>query len=133
MTEVNIPLLRKAVEWAEAEAAKPRELCEWYQPRWASRATLDVFMDYTTVVSEPDGVVVYEAYSKSPECGTCFCIAGYTATIATGDENLTDPRIAIIAQKELGLTDTQAFRLFHASNTIQDVRNVAEAIAGERL
>ena len=34
--EVNIPLLRKAVEWAEAEATKPEIDREWDQSNWVN-------------------------------------------------------------------------------------------------
>ena len=56
--QVNIPLLRKAVEWAEAEAAKPPELCEWEQGFWWV----------------PPGSEVREDLARADECGTCFVL-----------------------------------------------------------
>lgn len=124
--EVNIPLLRKAVEWAEAEAAKPRELCEWHQGAW---------------------VALPQELRRAPDCGTCYCIAGHVvATLGYthpakneyGDHMVNpvtkghvDPHKR--AMKELGLTDDQAGELFRGCNNIKDVRRIAEAIAGERL
>jgi hypothetical protein len=133
MTEpnVNIPLLRKAVEWAEAEAAKPWELSEWNQSMWA--------MPASALVRYHDGA------KKAPECGTCYCIAGFVSSLhaaevrADGDcADLLDADGFVIeedeyAQNALGLTERQANTLFRASNTIEDVRRIAESIAGERL
>lgn len=126
MSEVNIPLLRKVVEWAEAEHAKGKNhagfpLGEWYQGHWVT-------------------------WSASP-CGTSYCIAGYVGI-------LEDDRLAelakegrwsythedgeyvsswTVAQKALGLTQFQAADLFKATNTITQVRAIAERIAGEAL
>lgn len=118
MSEVNVPLLRKAVEWAESEAAKPREVSQWHQTRFA----------------EPI------------DCGTAYCLAGWVAvndglpqsvfaeymakSDASGEAAITiEDRAAAV----LGLTDEQANRLFDADNTIEDVREIAESMAGERL
>lgn len=119
--QVNIPLLRKAVEWAEAEAAKPWGLGEWYQA--------------DTVVTNPTAI------RKDPECGTCFCVAGFVA--AQQDERfavtpVVDGRHAVdVASEALGLPDGWAALtrggLFSGGNTIADVRRIAEDIAGERL
>ena len=80
MPEVNIPLLRKAVEWAEAEA---------------------------------------------------LCIAGKVAFDLTGNMSYFDAEP--IAREALGLDNGQAIRLFNQWNDIEDVRRIAEDIAGERL
>jgi hypothetical protein len=124
---VNIPLLRKAVEWAEAEAAKPEALCEWNQGAW---------------VALPE-----EMSFKSPDCGTCYCVAGHIVaslgyTHPVKDE-FSDRMINPVtkghvdpferAQKELGITRDQAHSLFSGGNDIEQVRQIAEAIAGERL
>lgn len=118
----NIPLLRKAVEWAAAEAQKPPEQREWNQGTWA----------------EPTA------------CGTAYCVAGYVAITAMpgarevastyGDYDLYvgDKRWRWdeAAQGLLGITGDEADDLFAAGNTITDVRRVAEEIAaraGERL
>lgn len=112
MPEVNIPLLRKAVEWAEAEAAKPLPESQWYQG----------------------------AFRQEKACGTAYCIAGYVA-------QMQDPRYAKdvwaggkfvgeTAAEALGIKSsmgTEPGHLFYSGNTIEDVRRIAEDIAGERL
>lgn len=123
LPEPNIPLLRKAVEWAEAEAAKTDGTCLWNQGVWAA----------------------------STDCGTAHCIAGYVVmaahpgnvTVAEseyGDLDLyVDGEEALwgeTAQELLGLTVHERVDLFDGANTITDVRLFAEQIAaraGERL
>jgi len=131
MTEIevpqpNIPLLRKAVEWAEAEAAKTDGTGLWNQTEWAA---------------------TYE-----DECGTSFCIAGYAVMNGVPEATLAPPdpewqsRGLLIAglradwaeagQRVLGLTYEERYALFGDTNEIADVRRIAEEIAaraGERL
>lgn len=140
MSEVNVPLLRKAVEWAEAEAAKPRELCEWYQGSWR--------MDPAQAGGNFYDEDADEAYSKSTDCGTCFCIAGYAASITLQPgETLEDDTIRLDGQLQAFVYDRAAevlgiqsgpmsnrhIGLFNGSNSIEDVRRIAEELAGERL
>ena len=108
------------MEWAEAEAAKPFELCEWYQPAYRV---------------EPDEFELsFELHKKSPECGTCYCIAGYVAAMVQPSRHWHySDDIAQGAMRALGLGDDQASDLFDAGNSIVDVRRIAEGIAGERL
>jgi hypothetical protein len=110
---VDIPLLRKAVEWAEVEAAKPTEQCQWYQ-----------------------GAYDVPAYEVNRKCGTCYCIAGWVCLVADGEvpEFGIGPRAAEL----LGIPDEHNYEggLFWDTNTIEDVRRIAEGIAaeaGERL
>jgi hypothetical protein len=117
----NIPLLRKCVEWAEAEAAKPTGGM-WNQEVWASET----------------------------ECGTAFCIAGYACAIGVpGAKIAKQPWLSDIfvelhidgewaswsdtGQEILGLTDDEADDLFDSDNTVADVRRIAERIASEAL
>jgi hypothetical protein len=119
---VNVPLLRKAVEWAEGEHAlgfdsEGRPYGAWYQGEWM-------------VLSGEDSEVTMH-------CGTSYCIAGYVAQtleprFAEG-AYVDDVHVAEFARDALGITDLQASRLFHGSNKIRDVRQVAERIAGEPL
>lgn len=116
--QVNVPLLRKAVEWAEGEAAKPPELCEWWQGMW---------------VTEPKDFAIETVFGmpkKAPECGTCYCIAGYICEVLGLDtkRGYTEP-----SAEALGIDGDRAEDLFHGGNTIEDVRRIAEGIAGERL
>jgi hypothetical protein len=139
-SNLNVPLLRKTVEWAESEAAKPRELCEWYQDSWASEN--EGFFDYYDENDE------YQTYVKDPSCGTCFCIGGYVAhlTLQQGEHiagsfiyrgNREVESIADRAARELGIVTEPGragyLALFAAGNTIEDVRIHAEELAGERL
>lgn len=127
---VNIPLLRKVVEWAEAEWEKRErgEFCEWDQNDW-----------YTI----PQWAAVRQDLPVTA-CGTAMCIAGYVAYNADpylranvdrngAWSNAQGKHACQIAQEELGLTDEQAEVLFRASNTIEMVREIAEEIAGEPL
>lgn len=114
----NIPLLRKAVEWAEAEAAKTDGTCLWVQ----------------------------QSYITETACGTAYCIAGYVAAVSpevTIPSTWSFPQMGgrevpyhEVGQTLLGLTTDEAYDLFDALNTIYDVRETAEEIAaraGERL
>lgn len=116
---VNIPLLRKAIEWAEAEAAKPAgEFCAWNQG----------------------------AFIMQTACGTAFCIAGYVGQIVdpryAQAERVDDVPVGQAAVEALGIPVEDGCRdpgctcgvpLFSATNTIEDVRRIAESLAGERL
>lgn len=121
----NIPLLRKAVEWAEAEAQKPEDQRQWNQTYWA----------------------------QATECGTAYCLAGYTVMAAVpgaeavlqlggfdGDYDLHvngEPALwSETAQEALGITRDERLDLFDGMNRIGDIRAAAERIAaraGERL
>lgn len=122
--EVNIPLLRKAVEWVEAEAKRPATERQWYQKNWVTPESRKILDDQSALVNH---------------CGTAYCVAGYVGQLVdpafinsdwTADR---DVHVSDVAMEALGLTSGQAGRLFHANNTAEDVRRIAEEIAGERL
>ena len=128
---VNVALLRKAVEWAEAENEKPSELCAWVQTRYT-----------LPVDSRGPGADGYHfnmehirvdraAYGKSDECGTCYCIAGYVVSLEETDFSYhsVDTR----AKQMLGITSEEAEELFAADNKIEDIREIAERIARQKL
>jgi hypothetical protein len=125
--QVNIPLLRKAVEWAEAEAAKPEREREWDQGYWV---TLPVMRAAELGLDEA-------------QCGTVYCIAGWTCHAAGEDfkrdsdtllsRTAEDVHISDRAAELLGIDRLAASALFNGGNTIEDVRRIAEEIAGERL
>lgn len=114
--EVNIPLLRKAVEWAEAEHARSDGKGAWRQ---------------CTVAED----------SEETHCGTAYCIAGYVLAqqgysvaqiqaMGDSDEDLD------LAAELLGIpawSTTFAPHLFDGFNDITRVRSIAEELAGERL
>lgn len=126
----DIPLLRKAVEWAEAENAKPLAECRWFQELYRVKGD-----------------------SIARDCGTAYCIAGYVAEISgcqwhpelfefllPEDGEWAPPSGTVgvhsRARRLLGLAHEEAHDLFESGNTIEDVRRIAEQIAaraGERL
>jgi hypothetical protein len=116
MSAVNIPLLRKAVEWAEAEAAKPVEQCQWYQGYWAVPAEI-----------------------IKRDCGTCYCIAGrvlHDAGLPIDDYSAENNARAAAGLLGIDWEEAMYGGLFSASNDIQAVRRKAEEIAaaaGESL
>lgn len=113
--EVNVALLRKAVEWAEAEAARPQG--QWLQAMWTTT---------------PDTWPRLRAQAGlTAECGTTYCIAGYICHITGIDGE--GQGWAYPAADQLGIDDDASDRLFDAGNDIEDVRRIAEEIAGERL
>jgi hypothetical protein len=131
-TEVNIPLLRKAVEWAEAEAAKPEVLSAWDQGNWVR--TRDERLKRMSS----------ESRQEYAECGTTYCIAGYVTAGMQGmtfDDGYNDggEHVADIAAGLLGIApprdalSPEPGHLFHMYNDATDVRRIAESIAGERL
>lgn len=134
----NIPLLRKAVEWVEQEAAKPEIDREWDQSAWRRAPEL-----------RAHSLLLYSEYWESKErtdqvaahCGTAYCVAGYVGQML--DERFKNSEViqvegepvhvADFAKDALGLTDEQSEWLFAGVNTAEDVRRIAEEIAGERL
>lgn len=120
--EVNVPLLRKAVEWVREQAALPRRQSAWYQGNWA-------------IAGEELG----------RECGTAYCVAGYVAQLSGEvvtmggswprlvDDDGQDLAISEYAQAQLGLVTDEADALFAAANGLEDVEWVASQLAGEEL
>lgn len=148
---VNVPLLRKAVEWAESEAVKPFEQCEWNQGQWitapltrahtiANDECFQKFGDPGSSVFSPKEA--REFYTQRVgelrhTCGTAFCIAGYIGQMideryAAHDE-VDGCHVGDFAQQALGISANEADELFFAGNSIEDVRRIADWIAGEAL
>lgn len=138
-TKIDIPQLRKIVEWAEAEAAKPRELSNWEQGWWVSD---------DGKWSEYDADGEHHIMEKDPSCGTCFCIAGQLAFCNLNKGEWLDSdvvrdemgdEITSVAARALDLLGVtynqrpQQFPLFSADNSIETIREIAEELAGERL
>jgi hypothetical protein len=138
-TNIDIPQLRKVVEWAEVEAAKPRELSRWEQDWWVSD---------DGEWGEYDAHGDYHVMQKDPECGTCFCIAGQLVycNLNAGEyldsdtvRNRRGNVVTTVAARALDLLNVtyegmpSRFPLFSAENSIEDIREIAEELAGERL
>ena len=138
-TEVNIPLLRKAVEWVEREAELPWWKRMWYQGTWAALKR-DVYSYKERTFKKYEQELDY--------CGTACCLAGYVVqlnhtvefevdedgdfvdVLVDGSDKLS---ISDLAREELGLTQVQAAMLFDGGNRASDIRKIAERIAGEPL
>jgi len=134
----DIPKLRKLYEWAcEQDALRKKsfragdyDLTEWAQGQWAQK------------IVGVEGV-----------CGTAYCIAGKAAAEAGatwteqqlsgehGGSTCTLPNgrvmtVRIFAQQDLGLSHSEASRLFHGTNDIGTIHHVLRDIwerAGEKF
>ena len=134
----NIPLIRKATEWAE-EQEQLVGLRMWNQDFWFR--TLDRQLAKQNI--------------HDPLCESAMCIAGfvvhtlgyifdfdeasvldetgyYCASYANHPDGSTGS-ISSIAQRELGINDEQARILFDGPNSAADIRRISEEIAGEAL
>jgi len=142
---IDVPLLRKAVEWVEEQEKLPTEERGWYQGSWGRRENAERTLPLHKLDKEEQGY-----------CGTNMCLAGHIAVLA-GWEIEYDWRgfgnfcyateatkggrtldIQDIAIKELGADKgdndlSLVHNLFHGENTAHDIRQSAEMLAGERL
>lgn len=146
MSDVNIPMLRKAVEWVEEQDKLPKIESRWNQGQWLTDANVVLNDAALEALGGPEW---FWSATYSPQtlrekrkelehlCGTAYCVAGYVA-------QLHDERYAVsaevegnhsqdVARRVLGLSADQADRLFYGENTAADVRRIAEEIAGEKL
>jgi len=153
MAEVNVPLLRKAVEWVEEQDKKPEIESEWYQGEWmvsdrqyAWRMASEGVAEYRDAMYARNEYLSYDEQKKLVElasywlensCGTAYCVAGYVAQMhEPGFQTAHQVRgesIENYARKKLGLSQDQADQLFSGGNDAADVRMIAEFIAGEKL
>lgn len=119
----NLPLLRKVLDHVDAHPE------EWVQSSWAIRG------------EALDRVLEYHQVNAVPACGTAYCIAGHAVTMAGHDvlwlrhssstaATLTNGEaVGDAAQRELGLTNTEADHLFSGCNDRRQVQYAAERIA----
>lgn len=128
----NVPLLRKVVEWAEAQSVLAES--KWFQGSWFRQEVKLAKQDLT-----------------DPMCGTSMCLAGYAAHLDGWMPVLESTEDGIYQQANqahkdgvfqnyeaigaelLDLTYGEGERLFAGYNTVVEIREIAEAIAGERL
>lgn len=85
MTTIDIPRLRKEVEWVEEQAA--REDGKWYQQQWTTikRAVVDTLRRQGKVktipaLSRPEMInmgIAYDLEALQARCGTAYCLAGH--------------------------------------------------------
>lgn len=134
MSELNLPLLRECVEWAEMEA-KQGPWSHWYQGCWA--------LPFEEVMSHR-GVTLGEGQTA---CGTAYCIAGYAVysqglvagrgtvlnmpMVSEKCPGVECPTFEKVGTHLLGLTWDEASRLFSGMNTIEQVREIAEGICAD--
>lgn len=147
---VDVPLLRKALEWAEAEAEKPEELRSWDQAFFAVSATER--LRYLGALEKVTREKINELVSAGEACGTVYCLAGYVNGALCVDEleaqgrefngssyNARGETQAEVAAELLGIEPPvsglrpEPGHLFAGSNSIEDVRRIAESLAGEKL
>lgn len=169
MTEVNVPLLRKAVEWVEEQSNLPEIDRQWNQRAW-KESERDRAEDFAFGVAnemwakthgDEDKVIFVKGYTTTtgiqveghyrfkpeysklyrkvmnqllPKCKTAYCVAGYVCAI-NGEGNLPESKISNRAIELLGIPDSPwgTHPLFAGGNSAEDVRQIAEEIAGERL
>lgn len=124
-TKVDIPRLRKAVEWVEEQAALPVTIRQWLQTKWMVIRGHDSYHDN-----------ILENNQRT-ECGTAMCLAGKVVQDEYGrtwiKERLPNVSFRDEGAKLLGLTMVQADMLFDANNSATEIRAIAERIAGEKL
>jgi hypothetical protein len=134
---VNIPLLRKVVEWAEVE----NELTQgrtWYQGIWFGN---EDYIAYHISTNEISGLDITEVF----DCGTVMCLAGKIAFDAGWEPNFDGANnagsvvrdghvrdVEEVACELLGI-DMYATDLFDGDNTVEQIRYIAEDLAGEPL
>jgi len=147
----NIPALRKAVEWAEAQEALEPLRREWYQYDWVSTP-----VTHAQLLAEREyGLVrLSEAWEEkvselATECGTAYCVAGYTVVELMGydaphgwvETDDGERHVANVAAEYLGIPllrngerhSPPEGHLFHGENSAAEIRRIAEDLAGERL
>jgi hypothetical protein len=147
-TEVNIPLLRKIVEWVEEQGDLPYHLSEWDQQMWVKDSACRRYeikiaaRDYDETKDPWDYDYWEERLAKSvgheSDCGTSYCAAGRIASWHDPDYLTTarpedKPHADTFAAQLLGVDSRDATALFGANNTPETFRQIAEEIAGERL
>lgn len=129
---VNIPLLRKAVEWVEYQDALPIEQREWFQGEWVD-ADGWRFED----LAEKEVIEESEASVLKSSCGTAYCVAGYIGqsleSAYAASDTYEGVHVSDFAAEALGLDFHEHVALFSAYNTAADIREIAEEIAGEKL
>ncbi len=116
MQELNIPLLRKTMEYIEANPL------EWDQSSWASNTpcgTTMCFAGTAAFLAGADLMLDLPGVSGSEACKT-----------PEGDFLAIDE----YARQQLGLTASQADRIFYSDpHNPQDMRRVVEHTIGEKL
>lgn len=139
MSELNIPLLRKTVEWVEEQETLPIQLREWQQGSWFRQVTEEE-LKYEYGV---------ELVANAPWCDTTMCFAGKIAwdagwkpvwtsehEAARCEKNGEIKDVSHVAAELLGIPhpeDWSDIELFDAGRSAATLRYLAEDLAGEAL
>ena len=129
-----IPLLRKSVEWAEAEARKPDIDRRWRQENYRMNA-----VQLAAALLKQMGVKIplRSQMQVAAHCGTCYCMTGWLGQELdpryANTEVVGSVHVAAFVREQMGFTDQEAGMLFDGNNTITRVRELCERIAGESL
>lgn len=129
MNEDFIPLLRKGVEWVEEQDKLDPKIREWMQSEW-------------TITSE----FRVSEHGHPVECGTGRCLAGYLGyqidPAAFKDDWVhpeTGEYVDTYVQRVMEIDDSgyEEGDIYHdlwaGDNTAEDIRRIAEEIAGQKL
>lgn len=134
---INVPLLRKAVEWVEEQAALPAIDCHWHQAAYVQSPHARAFGLLKSVGFPAETRTVENLTKVAKHCGTAYCVAGYIGQLLDDRyvtcEQVDGVHVGDFAARQLGLDQFRADELFDGSNTAADVRRIAEKFAGEVL
>ena len=131
---IDIPKLRKLVEWVEEQDVLAESDRVWDQELW--------FHQDRSVV-----VAIEALHNKyDPYCGTSMCAAGKLAFddgwkpvwdsdghSDRAEKDGVEKYYSQIGAEVLGLAYEAEYELFNANNNAGDIRAIAEDYAGERL
>lgn len=133
---VNVPLLRKGLEWVEEQAALPVTRRRWNQGSY-------VVPWRRWLLSQVSAAEYHKAVFQSEtgalfDCGTACCFAGYIAQeaepgfneLSIEDQSQSARDVAI---KHLGISEWEARHLFNGDIGPAAIRSICEKIAGEPL
>jgi len=136
MKQEMIPLLRKGVEWAEAEYKKPWIDRRWWQNQYQTTAR-ELAAAMLTRMGVRHVIPIKQQMQVAANCGTCYCMAGWLGQELDPRyafrEVVDDVHVAAFVREQMGFTPDEAGRLFDGSNSITAVRRISEEIAGEPL
>jgi hypothetical protein len=132
MTQPDIPLLRKAVEWVEEQEQLLPIDREWDQEHYQMTS-----IHHAMVLLGGIPTQLRYLYQVAAHCGSTYCVAGYIGQMLDAryrDTTVVEGvHVAEFAMEQLRLTPIQGRSLFAANNSAADVRQIAENIAGQPL
>ena len=131
---VDVPMLRKIVEWVEEQDKLPKLKRQWDQRDW---------FDNWQVEDAKENTGWYQFTEIGPatlDCDTKACACGYLAVLNEATLSLHQNEVRfdgvspmVYGAETLGIDYDEALDLFNGNNSAARVRAVAEQIAGEPL